>query len=184
MNKDRNFYKNTYHHLYNRGANKATIFFEKENYLYFIKRMNFYAIKYKIKVLTYCLLPNHFHIFVKQTTNEFTVSVFISALLNSYVKSINKKFARSGTLFESKTKSKIIADETYFAWVIKYILENPVHAKLVEKIDDWEFSNAKDLIDSKNENLTDVKYVTSFFQSKESMIKFLTDKTIKTNYEF
>ena len=32
MNKDRNYYKNTFHHLYNRGANKALIFYERENY--------------------------------------------------------------------------------------------------------------------------------------------------------
>ena len=146
--------------------------------------MKFYADKYKIKILSYCLMPNHFHIFLKQTTDNFPASLFISSLLNSYVKSINKKYKHSGTLFESKTKSKQVDDETYFVWIIKYILENPVHAHLAENIDDWEFSNAKDLLGKRNGNLTDVKYVTSFFQSKESMIKFLTDKTIKVSYEF
>lgn len=184
MNKDRNYYKNTYHHLYNRGANKALIFYERENYLYFLKRMKFYADKYKIKILSYCLMPNHFHIFLKQTTDNFPVSLFISSLLNSYVKSINKKYKHSGTLFESKTRSKQIDDETYFIWIIKYILENPVHAHLAENIYDWEFSNAKDLLGVRNGNLTDVKYAASCFKSKESMIKFLTDKTIKVSYEF
>lgn len=129
-------------------------------------------------------MPNHFHIFLKQTTDDFPVSIFISSLLNSYVKSINKKYNHNGTLFESKTKSKQIDDETYFVWIIKYILENPVHAHLAENIYDWEFSNAKDLLGLRNGNLTDTKYVTSFFQSKESMIKFLTDRIIKVNYEF
>lgn len=184
MNKDRNYYKNTYHHLYNRGANKAVIFYERENYLYFLKRMKFYADKYKIKILSYCLMPNHFHIFLKQTTDNFPISLFISSLLNSYVKSINKKYKHSGTLFESKTRSKQIDDETYFIWIIKYILENPVHAHLAENIYDWEFSNAKDLLGVRNGNLTDVKYAASCFKSKESMIKFLTDKTIKVSYEF
>ena len=184
MDKERNYYKNTYHHLYNRGAHEAAIFYERENYLYFLRRMKFYADKCKIKILSYCLMPNHFHIFLKQTTNDFPVSLFISSLLNSYVKSINKKYKHSGTLFESKTKSKLIDDEIYFVWIIKYILENPVHAQLAEKIDDWEFSNAKDLLDLRIGNLTDTKYVTSFFQSKESMIKFLIDKTIKVSYEF
>lgn len=184
MNKDRNYYKNTYHHLYNRGANKALIFYERENYLYFLKRMKFYADKYKIKILSYCLMPNHFHIFLKQTTDNFPISLFISSLLNSYVKSINKKYKHSGTLFESKTRSKQIDDETYFIWIIKYILENPVHAHLAENIYDWEFSNAKDLLGVRNGNLTDVKYAASCFKSKESMIKFLTDKTIKVSYEF
>ena len=153
MNKERKYYKNTYHHLYNRGANKNLIFFERENYLYFLKRLNFYKNKYQIEILSYCLMPNHFHLFVKQTTDQFTISNFISALLNSYVKSINKKYGRSGTLFESKTKSKIVTDENYFNWIIKYILENPVKANLVNKLVDWEFSNAKDLLNLRCGNL-------------------------------
>ena len=184
MEKKRNYYKNTYHHLYNRGANKALIFYEKENYLYFLRRTKFYSQKYKIKILSYCLMPNHFHIFLKQTTDEFSISLFISLLLNSYVKSINQKYKHSGTLFESKTKSKHIEDETYFKWVIKYILENPVHAALADNICGWEFSNARDLTGMRNGNLTDVKYVESFFQSRKAMIEFLTDKSIKTVYDF
>lgn len=129
-------------------------------------------------------MPNHFHIFLKQMTDDFPVSIFISTFLNSYLKSINKEYKHSGTLFESKTKSKQIKDETYFVWIIKYILENPVHAHLAENICDWEFSNAKDLTGIQNGNLTDVKYVESFFQSRASMVKFLMDKTIKVNYDF
>jgi len=129
-------------------------------------------------------MPNHFHLFLKQTTDEYFVSSFISSLLNSYVKSINKKYQHSGTLFESKTKSKQIEDETYFVWIIKYILENPVKAKLADQIIEWEFSNAKDLVGLRNGNLTDVKYVESFFQSRESMIRFLMDKSIKVTYDF
>ncbi|MBK7377538.1 MAG: transposase [Ignavibacteriales bacterium] len=184
MDKERNYYKNTYHHLYNRGANKASIFYERESYLYFLRRMKIYSIKYKIKILAYCLMPNHFHIFLKQTADEFSISLFISSLLNSYVKSINQKYKRSGTLFESKTKNKQIEDETYFKWVIKYILENPVKANLAENICDWEFSNAKDLTGMRNGNLTDLKYVGYFFQSRKVMIEFLTDKSIKSVYDF
>lgn len=184
MEKKRNYFKNTYHHLYNRGAHKSVIFFERENYLYFLGRMKFYSNKYRIKILSYCLMPNHFHLFLKQTTDEFSISLFISSLLNSYVKSINNKYEHSGTLFESKTKSKQIEDETYFIWVIKYILENPVKANLAENIIDWEFSNAKDLVGIRKGNLTDVKYVESFFQSKDAMIEFLTNKKIKSTYSF
>ena len=129
-------------------------------------------------------MPNHFHIFLKQTTDEFLISLFISSLLNSYVKSINQKYEHSGTLFESKTKSKQIEDETYFIWIIKYILENPVKANLAENINDWEFSNAKDLSRLRKGKLTDVKYVESFFQSRDSMVEFLIDKKIKVVYDF
>ena len=184
MDKPREYYKNTYHHLFNRGANKNVIFFDRESYLYFLKRLKHYKEMYKIDILSYCLMPNHFHFFVKQQTEDLLISDFISALLNSYVKSINKKFKRSGTLFQSKTKSKTITDEHYFTWIIKYILENPVKAKLVNDIASWEFSNAKDLLKIRKGTLTNINEVKSFFQSEEQMIKFLTDSKIKVDYEF
>ena len=129
-------------------------------------------------------MPNHFHLFVKQLNDQFNISNFISVLLNSYVKSINKKYNRSGTLFESKTKSKIISGENYFIWIIKYILENPVKAKIVKSIEDWEFSNAKDLLKLRNGKLTNIQEIRSYFQSEEQMIKFLTDISIKVDYKF
>ena len=129
-------------------------------------------------------MSNHFHLFLKQTTDEHTISTFISSLLSSYVKSINNKYERNGTLFESKTRNKQIDDETYFVWIIKYILDNPVKANLVENIYDWEFSNTKDLIGMRNGNLTDVKYVETFFQSKDQMIQFFLDKNVRNTYSF
>jgi putative transposase len=184
MNKPRGFFKDTYHHLYNRGANKLNLFLEEENYLYFLRRIKFYKEKYSVQILAYCLMPNHFHLFVKQTTEEFLISVFISSLLNSYTKSFNKRFPHSGTLFEAKTKSKPIEDEHYFIWIIKYILENPVKAGLVKTIDEWQYSNAKDLLGLRNGTITDVNEVASFFPSKNEMIKFICDYSIAVEYEF
>ena len=184
MNKPHNYYKNTYHHLYNRGANKEKIFFGAEEYIYFLRRIKYYKEKFYINILAYCLLPNHFHLFVKQQTEKFTISQFTSSLLNSYTKAVNVKHRRSGTLFESKTKSKEITDESYFKWIIKYILENPVKGNLAREIDDWEFSNAKDLLNVRAGTLSDIKEVKSFFQSEKQMVSFLTDKSINTNYEF
>jgi REP element-mobilizing transposase RayT len=87
MNKPRNFFKNTYHHLYNRGANKQQIFCEQSNYIYFLEKLKFYKNKYEIELLSYCLMPNHFHLFVLQLTDEYSISGFISSLLNSHTKS-------------------------------------------------------------------------------------------------
>jgi putative transposase len=184
MNKPRNFYKNTYHHIYNRGVCKQIIFPEMESYNYFLDRLRYYKDKYKIELLAYCLMPNHFHLFVRQMTDEYSISFFISSLLNSYTKGINKSFERTGTLFEGKVKSKQIVDETYFRWVIKYILENPVKAGLAVEITDWEFSNARDLLGLRRGNLIDSGKVTSYFQNEFQMKEFLRDQNIKINYSF
>ena len=184
MYKPRNYYKDTFHHLYNRGANKQAIFLEKSNYDYFLEKLEYYKDEYEIELLAYCLMPNHFHLFVRQLKEESSITEFISALLNSYTKSINKSYKRSGTLFESKTKSKQIIDDAYFKWVIKYILENPVKAGLAAAITDWEYSNAKDLLGVRNGSLITIKEVASYFDSETQMMEFLSDQKIKVNYEF
>ncbi len=75
--------------------------------------------KYSIDILAYCLMPNHFHIFAKQTKNDLTIGKFVSVLLNSHTRFINTKYDRNGVLFEGPTKSKLIEDEKYYKWLIK-----------------------------------------------------------------
>lgn len=148
-----------------------------------MQRLRHYKEKYNIDILAYCLLPNHFHIFVQQLSDEFPISLFISAVLNSYTKSVNNSYKRSGTLFESKTKSKQIEADSYFIWVIKYILENPVKANLVSNITEWQYSNAKDLFGLRNGTLTNIVKVKSFFQSEVIMKEFLADTDLKDQYQ-
>ncbi|MFO7447731.1 MAG: transposase [Ignavibacteriaceae bacterium] len=183
MDKPRKFFKHTFHHLYNRGANKENIFFERKNYLFFLERLRHYKDKYSIELLAYCLMPNHFHIFTHQLTEEGVISDFISSLINSYSKSINKEYKRSGTLFQGKIKSQQIEDVAYFKWVIKYILENLVKAGMVKEIGDWEFSNAKDILGLRQGTLTDVRNIIKYFDDESQIRNFLTDDRIKVNYE-
>lgn len=128
-------------------------------------------------------MPNHYHLFIKQTTDDKTISKFVSDLSNSFTKGMNKKYKRSGVLFESKIKSKWIEDETYFKWVIKYILVNPVKAGLVKQSFDYEYSSAKELFGMKEETIMDVKTLLSYFDSLNSLKEFIMDEKFISNYE-
>jgi REP element-mobilizing transposase RayT len=182
MDKPRNFYKTTFHHLYNRGAFQQNIFFEKNDYEYFHRKLIEYKERYSIKIFSYCLMPNHFHLFVKQTLDDQAISKFISSLANSYTKGINNKYKRTGILFAGKTKSKHIEDDSYFKWVVKYILENPVKAKIVKRYDEYEFSSAKELLDLKVGPVTDIKSLLSYFDSIDSFKNFMLDEKQKSDY--
>jgi REP element-mobilizing transposase RayT len=184
MNKQRNFYKNTYHRIYNQGAFKQNIFFEEADYEYYIRKLNQYKNKYSIEILCFCLMPNHYHLFTKQTTNEYSTSKFIADLSNSFTKGMNKKYNRSGVMFEGKTKSKPIVDEGYHKWIIKYILCNPVHANLVNNYFEYEYSSAKEIIETKINSVTSVKELFSYFGSIESFKEFILDDKQKVDYEF
>ena len=184
MNKQKKYFANTYHHVYNRGVNKNRIFFDEKDYLFFLKKLNKYRTTYEIKVLSYCLMPNHFHLFLKQTRDELTIGKFISNLLNSHTKAINKKFNRTGVLYEGPAKSKLIEKEEYFKWLIKYIVLNPVRANLVKQPEDWSFSSANDLLKKRNGNLLSYDEVYSHFQDFEQFAGFIFDENDKFNYDY
>jgi len=184
MDKPRNFYKNTFHHIYNRGASQNNIFFNKPDYEYFLRKLKEYKDKYFIEILCYCLMPNHYHLFIKQTKAELSTSKFVADFSNSFTKGMNKKYMRSGVLFEGKTKSKIIQDEAYFKWVVKYILENPFKANLVSNILEYEYSSAKEIMGLKDSEITSVNELLSYFDSIESFKELIMDKNQKYSYEF
>ena len=98
------FQKGYNYHIYNRGVNKQKIFFDEENYLYFIRLLKKYTEEFDVSVLAYCLMPNHFHILV-EIMGEKDLSICLSRLLNSYVKSINKRYNRVGPLFTDRFKA-------------------------------------------------------------------------------
>jgi putative transposase len=116
-----------YYHIYNRGINKQRIFMDGENYHYFLQLMKKYLI-HSIEVYTYCLMPNHFHILISiPAFYNGRPHLPLSHLLNAYSQSFNKRFKRTGSLFERPYKRKQIVDEKYLWQVICYIHHNPVH---------------------------------------------------------
>jgi len=181
VNKPRLFQADTYHHLYNRGANKQEVFFDIKDYNYFREKLLLYKLKYEIEILCYCLMPNHFHFFVRQTKKDKPIGKFIGDLINSYSKTINKKYRRSGILFEGRTKNKIVYDENAFPVLTKYILLNPVRAKLCGSFYEYEYSSAKELMGLSIKGITD-KIILNYFTDLNKFKKFiLLEKEIDLN---
>jgi REP-associated tyrosine transposase len=141
------FQENGMYHIYNRGNNKQTIFFNDDNYLYFLEKVRKYIYP-NCHILAWCLMPNHFHFLIQ--ANEVTVQLAkthpvpvsklandIGLLLSSYAKAINKQEARTGNLFQQKTKSKLVHDEcgNYSVTAFHYIHQNPLKAQLVGRME-------------------------------------------------
>lgn len=169
------FQKNTLFHIYNRGNNRQTIFFERENYVYFLFKIRNYLLPH-CEILTYCLIPNHFHLLiyadertiqtVKIGNKDVNVlSYGFQNLLSSYTKAINRKFNRTGSLFTQNTKAKALVPVPDGSICFKYIHQNPLKANLVKDMKDWEFSSFQDYVGIRNGSLcnqTLAKQVLSF----------------------
>ena len=159
------FFKNELYHIYNRGNNRQKIFFKRENYLFFLAKVRKFVMPYCDK-LSYTLMPNHFHFFVhsdERTINKKEIrgkernvlSEGIRLLLSSYTQAINKQNKSSGSLFQQNTKAAPIVKGSinYELTVFHYIHQNAYRAKLVDKMEDWEYSSFPDYCGKRNGSL-------------------------------
>jgi putative transposase len=135
-----NFWSNHYYHIYNRGVNKQTIFFEEDHYSICLRLIRKYLSICSVELLAWCLMPNHYH-FIVWTELENGISRFIQVVFNAYVQSLNKRIERKGPLFEGRFKHVLIDEQTYLMQLCRYIHLNPVKAGLVRKPEEWAFSD-------------------------------------------
>ena len=69
------FVSGAYYHLFNRGIDKGLIFFERENYLFFLRQIRKYFTHEIMTIIAYCLMPNHYHLLVQLKTDELGLPI-------------------------------------------------------------------------------------------------------------
>ena len=166
----------TYYHLYNRGNNKDIIFFENDNYIFFLNQFKKHVAPF-CEVYAYCLMPNHFHFFVR-IKDEVLFEKGIKNFFISYSKAINKKYNRVGSLFQGRYKVSEITSDSYYTTIIIYIHQNPVIAGLVNHMGDYKYSSYNAYLSSK-ETILNKQEVLDWFGGLESFIthhKMLLDE--------
>lgn len=141
----RQFITDQYYHIFNRGNEARTIFFEKDNYLFFLKRLSHYLMNSEIVLICYCLMPTHFHLLMRQGEST-SISTLMSSLGTSFAKAINKRYDRVGHLFQGRFQHRFIDKTEYLLHLTRYIHMNPVKSNLVDSPEDWEFSSYRDFI--------------------------------------
>jgi len=180
--RDKNLLPNEYYHIYNRGNGKNDIFLDSEDYERFTKILYIYNSENNFKfrdlitnqkidafdfergntllnISAWVLMPNHFHLLVNSHRSDLweenynAITEYMRKVSTSYAMYFNKKYKRSGSLFEGKFKSKHIGEENYFNYIFAYIHLNPI--KLIQ-------SNWKEGINNKEEVL---KYLQDFSHS-------------------
>ena len=146
-----------YYHIYNRGNNGTDLFFENENYYHFLRLYTKY-IEPIADTYAWCLMKNHFHILVRiKEKKEIVVNDLkynttekpkvieayrqFSHLFNAYTQAINKRYNRTGSLFENKYERKLVTSEKYFKQLIYYIHNNPVQHGFVTQMSLYPWSS-------------------------------------------
>lgn len=156
-----NFVPGEFYHIYNRGTDKRPIFLDESDYqrfqtlLYlantnkaislkdiYRNNSNPFDIEIENKLVAigaYCLMPNHFHILITPLS-EVGLSVFMQKISTAYSMYFNKKYERTGSLFQGKFKSQHASEDPYLKYLFSYIHLNPI--KLIQS--DWKEIGIKD----------------------------------------
>lgn len=142
----------SYYHLYNRANQKKEIFSQKDDYIFYLKRLAEACEKYEFSLVCYCLMPNHIHIIVKQK-GEYSPSKLMSSLHTSYSMVFNKKYKLVGHLFQDRFKQKIISDDAYMKQLVAYIHLNPVKDNLCNFPKEYEWSSYREYANIKDSPL-------------------------------
>jgi len=167
-----------YYHIYNRGNNGIDLFYDVENYNHFLRLYAKY-IDPIAETFAWCLMKNHFHflVYIKETDEiditklEYSstdkpktvkASKQFSNLFNAYTLAMNKRYNRTGSLFQKNFKRKVVASENYFQKLIYYIHNNPVHHKFTEHIVEYPWSSYGTIISTKETKLQRQRVIEIF----------------------
>jgi len=145
-----------FHHIVNRGVARLKVYRsdeDKEKYLEILCKA---CANYKVNVHDYCLMDNHYHLLV-ETTSE-NLSLFMRQINANYAIYFNKKYKRSGHLWQGRYKSWYIINEKYLYDLFRYIEHNPIKAKMAKRVGEYPFTLLATLLNSKQEIIECAKH--------------------------
>ncbi|MEA3463675.1 MAG: transposase [Patescibacteria group bacterium] len=179
------FQNNYYYHIYNRGVDKRDVFMDEKDFVRFIRSIREFntinpigslyqkekhsgstaseAVEPLVEIITYCLNPNHYHLILKQLT-ENGISEFIRRLSGGYTWYFNFKNNRSGTLFQGKFKSIHINTDSYLLWLSGYINGNPEIHKIA-KAENYKWSSYPDYLGKRDGTLCNKNIILKDFKN-------------------
>lgn len=186
-----NFEPGKLYHVYNQGNNRGKLFYNSENYLFFIGKMKRHLLSH-CDLLCWCLMPNHFHWIVrvkdcyrieqnamssKNAPKVAPLNRSIATILSSYTQAMNRSLKQSGSMFRSRTKAKLLNpdenfDESYPITCFFYIHQNPLKAGLSKKPEDWPFSSYRDFAGFRKGKLCNVQLATELLNLPADSEKF------------
>lgn len=130
------------YHVINRANARLPIFFKKEDYVLFETLLKEAKEKFDMRILAYCLMPNHFHL-VLHSKKDGDIQKFMQWITLTHTQRwhIKNRTVGSGHLYQGRYKSFLIEKDTHLLSVIRYVERNPLRAKLVKKAEKWDFSS-------------------------------------------
>lgn len=198
----KSFIEDGYYHVYNRGVDKRIIFlnqYDCERFLFYLKtyltpqedlllqsqsnpgllRFVSKSLHTEVDLLSFSLMPNHFHLLLKQHTED-GITKLMKRLITAYVRYFNTKYERKGPLFESIYKACNVESDSYLLHLSRYIHLNPI--KVSSEIDFRNYSSLAYFLGGKYANWIQTQDILQYFQSVSRDLAVISYKSFIENY--
>lgn len=193
----RSFAENSYYHVFNRGVEKRTIFEDPGDYKIFKYYMFIYLaplekvlsvyphlplrlrpknLSSELDLITYCLMPNHFHLLLKQTTKD-AISKFMKQITDAYTRYFNNKNKRVGSLVQGPFKAAQIDSDNLLLHISRYIHLNPLVSGVIkDNLQSYPWSSFPAYLNQNQDNLIKKDEILNHFASTKDFEKFVLDQ--------
>ena len=174
-------YPGAWYHVMNRGRRGEAVFSEARDYTAFIELIKETVEMWKVRVVAYCLLPNHYHLLIQ--TPEGNLSRCMRHLNGVYTQRFNRSHHCDGPLFRGRYKSILVDADTYLLELVRYIHRNPVEAAMVDELHKYPWSSHKGYVSASGKwNWLDTGFVLSLFskERKESIKRYKKFVSVQT----
>lgn len=130
------------YHALNRGNGRARVFHDADDYHGFIHLLREANARIDMRLIAYCLMPNHFHV-VLWPREDGDLSTWMQWLLTAHVHGYRKRYRGSGHVWQGRFKAFPIAADDHLLSVLRYVERNPRRADLVTRAELWEWSSLR-----------------------------------------
>ena len=124
------------YHVLNRGNARSAVFHKPDDYRAFVEIMAEASVRIPMRILAYCLMPNHFH-FALWPRDDGDLSRWMHWLLTTHVRRYLRHYHSSGHIWQGRFKAFPIEGDEHLLTVLRYIERNPLRAHLVDRAEDW-----------------------------------------------
>lgn len=150
------------YHVFSRGSNRQAIFAFDSDRVDFLECLGRVVRAYDLRCLSYCLMPNHYHLIVEIPHGQ--LSQALKGLNGRYALRFNRRYGRDAHLFKNRFGAVLQESEPQFFETLRYVARNPVEGGLCAHPDEWPWSSFRASVglDARPPFL-DVERLLSFF---------------------
>ena len=129
------------HHIIQRGHNKQDVFLSEDDYRYYLENLNDWKQRLGCKIYAYCLMTNHGHLIIDPGSKATSLSLLMKRVAGRQTRYVNRRYRRTGTLWEGRYKSSPIETDAYLLACCRYVELNPVRAHIVRLPEQYQWSS-------------------------------------------